>query len=190
MGQKVDRRNVLVETPDIGDPTIRNGLLECCDLVTGVIPEHDTDRDTTTLNQVGRVAIPEQDLKDVAGRNYIFQPRVIVHSPSDTKLCTTAGAGSVGGNGIRRLGGRRRWAVVRRGGALGSARRLVSGSARWLISGGGGGRPGFALPVALATLLPGNPVVIWNLPSQMVRLHCDGEGLGGSERAEEDSEGG
>lgn len=183
MGQKADRPYVLVQIPDVAETTSLNILIELIDPRLVDIPEHDADGDTRIPNTRGHGANPEEDAIDAIAIRDCRKPRVITKSPSETQLSTSVGGSGGSGNAIRRLGGRRRWAVVRRGGTLGSARRLGSGSAR-----GGGGRPGLALRAALAALLPGDSVVVWNLPRQVVPLHRKGESLGGSERAEDDSE--
>jgi len=167
---------------------------EIVDSFWGSIPEHDTDTNTGILDGLGDVRGPKVEHYDTGGSDEEANPWVIFHGPGDSELSARVIRGgrrrSIGGSGSG-SGGRRSGIVVvivpidvvYLGGGV---RRLRSGSS-------GRGRTGRGSGLAVTTtllLLLGNTVMVGNVPSDVVTLDDESGGLGGSERAQEDSESG
>jgi hypothetical protein len=185
----------LVETKGVGSITGLSELDKTVDLVFSSAPEHDTDGNASVLDRGGNLRVPKMEHLDALGSGEKSNPLVIAHSPGNSELSGTGG--SVGRrlclNGFGRIGSRRENDVlrgiglgrvvlrrVRVLGGVGVLRRLGS-IVGWF------GRLGLA-SLLVTTLLLGNSVMVREVPSQMVRLDRNREGLGGSERTEEDSE--
>jgi len=136
------------------------------DLILGGAPEHDADGDASGLDCIRDLSGPKVEHLDTLGGGKKGNPLVVAHSPSNRELPRTGGGvgRGLGLDGVGRRGSRCLWGVV----ALdGSAGRLRGGSAGWLRGGiAGGGRPRLASLVS--TLLLGEAVVVWDVPSHVV----------------------
>ena len=151
-------------------------LDEVVDLILGGTPEHDADRDASGLDCVRDLSSPKMEHLDTLGGGDERNTLVVAHSPSNREFPGTGGGvgrglgldavgrGGGGGGGARRLGG-----VVALDRSAGRLRARRAGRPR---------------PASLGTtLLLGEAVVVGDVPSQVVGLDGESEGVGGSERA-------
>jgi hypothetical protein len=184
--QRQNQVYVLVEAGGVvGIPGLGFGN-EIADSFWGSIPEHDAATNAGILDGLGDVRGPKMEHFDTGGSDEEADPRVIFHSPGDgefsARVICGGRRGSIGRSGSG-SGGRRSGIVdviVALGGGVGRLRSWNSGR------GETGRGPGLAVTTLL--LLLGNTMMVGNVPSDVVTLNSESEGLGGSERAQEDSE--
>lgn len=170
--EKVNQGYVLVETVCVFSVTRLGILDEAVDPVLGGAPEHDADGKAGLLDSVWDYNIPKVDDLDASARGDVKQPLVIAHSPSNAKFSGTRGG--IGLNVVWRRGRGRLGIVLggRRAGRLGGgSRRVILVGIGWFRSGRNAAGLGLASLVAVTSLLLlGNPVVVGDLSSQMVRV--------------------